>query len=154
MTPLIEPIFPGLLLTLSLLLGLGLSACLVAGTCWLLRRQRRLERQLLAAEGESERLSEALRTLLRCEQGMAERLRASETQIAELVRRQRQMMNADRDSLAVEHIKKLLKRGSSIEEVLGASELSTTELELLASMTRATALDGGNASVVERGLRV
>lgn len=129
------------------LMALGLVVMTVFGLCGsvvaigLRRRQRQLEAQLALAEGESERLSAALRTILQCEQGMAERLRASESQIAELVRRQRQMMNADRDSLAVEHIKKLLKRGSSIEEVLGASELSTTELELLASVTRADGAD-------------
>lgn len=122
---------------IGLLIGLVLAVVVGAGV--LLRmstRQNALEQQLAGAEAEATRLSTALYSILKCEQGVTDRIRQQENQIAELTRRQRQLMNADRETLAVEQVKKLLARGSSIEDIVGTSELSKTELELLQSVTR------------------
>lgn len=85
---------------------------------------------------EIERLGRDLANLLKCERGVTSRMRENEAQLVEIARAQRRLMNADRDALSVEHVKRLLARGSSVEEIVGTSELSTTELELLAAMAR------------------
>ena len=132
----LSPLVPPSVL-LGLLAGLVLAAVVGAGVLMRMsKRQNALEQQLAEAEAESARLSTALHSILKCEQGVTDRIRQQENQIADLNRRQRQLMNTDRETLAVEQVKKLLARGSSIEDIVGTSELSKTELELLQSVTR------------------
>lgn len=133
----------------SLLAVAGVAAVVsvLAGALGVLAvRYVRLARRVAAQEQAIAALGRDLTELLRCEQGVSARLRDSEQRLSDIARAQRRLASADRDTLSVDHVKKLLARGSTVEEIVGTSELSTTELELLAAIN-ARERSGGHRPV-------
>lgn len=116
--------------------GVALVVTALVGALGVLSaRYARLARRVSTQEQALAELGRDLSELIRCEQGVSARLRDSEQRLSDIARAQRRLASADRDALSVDHVKKLLARGSTVEEIVGTSELSTTELELLAAIT-------------------
>ena len=112
------------------------SAIVLIGLVLQSIRAEVLRARIKRIDRELRDLKENVHLLLQCEHGVSSKIRSHEARLSEMGAAQRRLANGDPDNLAIDHVLRLFERGSDVDDVVGASSLSRTELELLDKVAR------------------